>query len=270
MQTGESMPANRAQFHFDQGLNFIQKGDYEKASTYFKEAILEEPQFHEALYNLACCQAMGGDKDNALIYLSRAIKLNMHCIDWAKEDREFESIKSDPLFLRLIHPDDEGGVPENEGEFTPAEFPEVGEEDAEGEKSAEGEISDEDLEAELEEGPKEKEGMPNLRDEKDVKEDLPPCTNCGGILHSEKHTRSSPKQLALILAVGIMLCFMMYFTMFGMLGFAVIAYGLYSLTRIDTIWVCNSCESKGEAVGQPKEAMSSKPVEKLEDLKVKK
>jgi tetratricopeptide (TPR) repeat protein len=261
------MPANRAQFHFDQGLNFIQKGDYEKASTYFKEAILEEPQFHEALYNLSCCQAVIGDKDNALIYLSRAINLNMHCIDWAKEDREFESIKHDPLFLRLIHPQDEGGIPDEEMGFTPTVFPNAAEENDENHK---GEDTKDDLEADLEAGPKEKESMPNLRDSKDVKENLPPCSNCGGILHSEKNTRSSPKQLASILAAGIVLCFMIYYTMFGMLGFILIAYGLYSLTRIDTVWVCNSCDSKGEAVGQPKEAMSSKPVEKLEDLKVKK
>lgn len=260
------MPPNRAQFHFEQGLNFIQKGDHEKASTYFKEAILEEPQFHEALYNLACCQAVIGDKDNALIYLSRAINLNMHCIDWAKEDREFEQIKSDPLFQRLIHPPEEGGVPE-EIEFTPTVFPEADEEGNEGEI---GEISDEDLEADLEADPKSKESMPNLRDAKDVKEDLPPCTNCGGILHTEKHTRSSPKQLASMLAFGIMLCFTIYYTIFGMLGLVLIAYSLFSLTKIDIIWVCNSCESKGEDVGQPKETMKSKPVEKLDELNVEK
>lgn len=264
------MAANRSQFHFEQGLSFIQKGDYEKASTYFKEAILEEPQFHEALYNLSCCQAMIGDKDNALIYLSRAIKLNMHCIDWAKEDREFESIQNDPLFQRLIHPPEEGGVYEEVAtDFTPTVFTEV-EEDGVETVENEGEPSAGDLEDDLEENTKSKEGMPNLRDAKDVKENLPPCSNCGGILHTERKTRSSPKQLSSILALGIVMCFLIYYSIFGALGFVVIAYGLYSLTRIDTVWVCNSCESSGEKVGQPKQTMTTKQVDKLDELKVKK
>lgn len=263
------MAANRSQFHFEQGLNFIQKGDYEKASTYFKEAILEEPQFHEALYNLSCCQAMIGDKDNALIYLSRAINLNMHCIDWAKEDKEFETIRKDPLFQRLVNPPEEGGLHEVEStDFTPSLFPSVDEEGGEGENSG-GESAD-DLDDDLEDKPKSKDGMPNLRDAKDVKENLPPCANCGGILHTERKTRSSPKQLSTILAIGIVMCFLIYYSIFGALGFVVIAYGLYSLTRIDTVWMCNSCENSGEKVGQPKETMSTKQVDKLDELKVKK
>ncbi len=251
------MPPNRAQFHFEHGLNFIQKGDYEKASTYFKEAILEEPQFHEALYNLACCQAMVGDKDNALIYLSRAINLNMHCIDWAKEDKEFHSIKDDPLFQKLVNPQDDIS-PSEETEFTPSEFPQADEVPVNQENAT----SREDRK----EVHADKEDMPNLTDEKDIIEDLPPCSNCGGILHTDKRTHSSPKQLSLILAAGIGLCFLMYFTIFGILGFAVIAFGLYSLTQIDTVWVCNSCGLAGEECGQPKETMKSKHADNLKEL----
>jgi len=151
--------------------------------------------------------------------------------------------------------------------FTHSVFPTV---DEGGEGGMEGDETTDDLEDDLEEKPKSKEGMPNLRDAKDVKEDLPPCANCGGILHTERRTRSSPKQLSSILAVGIVMCFLIYYSIFGALGFVVIAYGLYSLTRIDTIWECNSCEFSGEKVGQPKETMKTKQVDKLDQLDTKK
>lgn len=97
------MPKDRSQFHFDQGLHFYEQDDHERAITLFKEAVLENPQFLEALYNLACCLAVTGKNKDALVYLSRACKLSINCIDWAKDDTEFDEIRDDPIFQKIVY-----------------------------------------------------------------------------------------------------------------------------------------------------------------------
>ncbi len=97
------MSPDRSKFHFDQGLHYFEQGDHEHAISLFKEAVLENPQFHEALYNLACCLAITENKDDALVYLVRACKLSIHCTDWAKDDKEFDSIRDVPVFRKVVY-----------------------------------------------------------------------------------------------------------------------------------------------------------------------
>ncbi|RJP22215.1 MAG: peptidylprolyl isomerase [Candidatus Omnitrophota bacterium] len=83
---------------------------------------MDEPDFHEALYNLACCLAATGDKDNALGYLSRACNLSLECIDWAKEDTEFDEIRDLPIFQKIVVGASREGPKEEEVESGPLDF----------------------------------------------------------------------------------------------------------------------------------------------------
>ncbi len=96
------MPKPRAQFLFEQGVAFSQKGDYKRALNYFRDALTEEPDSYDTLYNLACCYSAIGDSENALLYLGRACTLSFECRDWAKEDSEFEQLREEPEFQRIV------------------------------------------------------------------------------------------------------------------------------------------------------------------------
>jgi len=97
------MSEDHSKHQFDKGMQFCEKGDYFNAISFFKDALLEKPQYVEALYNLACCLAATGSRKEALTYLSRACKLSINCIDWAKEDKEFESCHSDPVYKKIVY-----------------------------------------------------------------------------------------------------------------------------------------------------------------------
>jgi|GEM_PF-2087561 peptidyl-prolyl cis-trans isomerase B (cyclophilin B) len=116
------MKENRSRELFNQGLIYSQQKDYKRAIGYFRNAVMDEPDFHEALYNLACCLAATGDKDNALGYLSRACNLSLECIDWAKEDTEFDEIRDLPIFQKIVVGASREGPKEEEVESGPLDF----------------------------------------------------------------------------------------------------------------------------------------------------
>ena len=235
------MSGDKARFQFDQGLQFFQKGDYARASTFFKDAIFEQPEFLEALYNLACCCSVLGDKDNALVYLDRAVRLNMHCMDWAKEDPEFDSLKEDPLFRQIT----------KMGEPTPPEP---------GPLAAESPHDDfqETSFPKVEEKPKPAvvSEMPNFDDGRRPKteihkESLPSCLRCGGLVQVERRSRYNAKVMLGVVLLGLILLCNLFFLVVAFVGLIVIIIGLYFFSQIDDVWVCQNCGASGEGCGYP-------------------
>ena len=257
------MAKNKARFHFEQGLNFFHKEDYSQASTYFEEAIVEDPEYSEALYNLSCCCAMTGEKDKSLIYLSRAARLNPHCQDWAKEDREFNGLREDPIFKRIISGDSDIDVEsanessstkadESAGEdnFQEAAFEQV--ERPEESPSKEETTPPQEPEADSSEPP------PKLVDNKTakmepVKSDYPPCTRCEGLIDVERRPIFDPKISLAIIYVGVAMCCGLFFSFYGIIGIPIVTLGLYLFSRTEETWVCQNCGAKGSECGQKTE-----------------
>jgi hypothetical protein len=50
---------------------------------------------------VACLQAVQGNRDAALAALRRAVELKPQVADWAREDKDFESLRDDPEFRAL-------------------------------------------------------------------------------------------------------------------------------------------------------------------------
>lgn len=96
------MTEERARELFKEGMKYYEDEEYRDAIESFKESIYALPTFSEALYNLACCMAVTGQKDQALMYLNRACRLNMECAEWAKEDKEFDTIRKQDMFKKII------------------------------------------------------------------------------------------------------------------------------------------------------------------------
>lgn len=78
------------------------RGEHQKA----KEVLLKGLDHYEdkagILYNIACAEAMLGEADEALGHLREAIEKHPQYAESAREDPDFEPIRSDPRFEELL------------------------------------------------------------------------------------------------------------------------------------------------------------------------
>ena len=54
------------------------------------------------LYNLACYEALGGRREDAVTHVVAAIEAAPRYAQWAKDDADFESIRDDPRFSEVL------------------------------------------------------------------------------------------------------------------------------------------------------------------------
>ena len=85
-----------AQFH-----PLYDAGEYEKVSDEARET-LEASGYASPLYNLACCEALAGRKEDAIGHLRTAIERRPSLRDLAKEDTDFDSLREEPAFRELL------------------------------------------------------------------------------------------------------------------------------------------------------------------------
>ena len=73
-------------------------GDYEEAVEIMRRGLERHPDNPNVLYNLACCEALAGRRDDALAHLVRAAELDPRVVEWAREDSDLASIREDDRF----------------------------------------------------------------------------------------------------------------------------------------------------------------------------
>jgi quercetin dioxygenase-like cupin family protein len=78
------------------------KGDFEEAARIVADIAVEHPNEAIAFFNLACCEARLGRTDDALDHLAQALALDSRFVELAKEDDDFESVRDEPRFKKLI------------------------------------------------------------------------------------------------------------------------------------------------------------------------
>ena len=76
-------------------------GDYEAVIDRARET-LEASGYATPLYNLACCEAMAGRKEDAIGHLRVAFERRPSLRDVAKEDTDLEPVRDDPTFRELV------------------------------------------------------------------------------------------------------------------------------------------------------------------------
>lgn len=63
-------------------------------------------QFHKeipvVLYNLACYYALAGEKENALSWLGRSLRMDRSLLDELQDETDFDSLRTDADFQHLI------------------------------------------------------------------------------------------------------------------------------------------------------------------------
>jgi tetratricopeptide (TPR) repeat protein len=73
-------------------------GDYASARRTIEEGLREHPDNPSLLYDLACAEALDGAGDAALRHLERAVALKPQLVEDARQESDFDSIRSDKRF----------------------------------------------------------------------------------------------------------------------------------------------------------------------------
>jgi tetratricopeptide (TPR) repeat protein len=71
---------------------------WDDAIAIHDEALAEQPEHPALLYNLACMEARGGRRLDALLHLQRAVELDPKWREYARKDSDFDSIRREPGF----------------------------------------------------------------------------------------------------------------------------------------------------------------------------
>ena len=78
------------------------EGDYAAAAEAYQAALEKHPDSGILLYNLACCEALSGRKDDAIGHLQVAFERRPNLRDLAKEDTDLDPLRDDPAFRELV------------------------------------------------------------------------------------------------------------------------------------------------------------------------
>jgi len=84
-------------------LNLLyEAGEYAEAADRGRQLIEAHPQYPGLLYNLACCESLAGRTADAVDHLGRAIDRSERCRSYAEDDSDFDPIRDEPAFKKLI------------------------------------------------------------------------------------------------------------------------------------------------------------------------
>jgi tetratricopeptide (TPR) repeat protein len=78
------------------------RGDFPAAVALLRRAQADHPDVVGVVYNLACCEALAGQREDALEHLRRAVELDPKIAQHARSDSDLESIRDDPRFAAAV------------------------------------------------------------------------------------------------------------------------------------------------------------------------
>jgi quercetin dioxygenase-like cupin family protein len=82
-----------------QAALYASRGDTQRSREAIAEALAGHPDDPHALYNVACAEALLGDRDAALGHLARVAELEPEKYRrWSEQDRDLDSLRDDPRF----------------------------------------------------------------------------------------------------------------------------------------------------------------------------
>jgi mannose-6-phosphate isomerase-like protein (cupin superfamily) len=88
--------------HSAVGAEAYRRGDFAAAATLLRRAESEHPDVLGVVYNLACCEALSGQREEALEHLRRAVELDPKIAQHARSDSDLEAIRDDPRFAAAL------------------------------------------------------------------------------------------------------------------------------------------------------------------------
>jgi tetratricopeptide (TPR) repeat protein len=79
-----------------------QSGEYAEAAERGRELVAAHPQYSMVAYNVACCESLAGQTDDAVEHLRLAIGGNERLRSLAAEDSDFDTIREEAGFRELV------------------------------------------------------------------------------------------------------------------------------------------------------------------------
>ena len=93
---------------FEEMLNYgvvlHNRGEFEDAVKYLRQAVAKHPRNEHALYCLAAAQARAGETEAAVKALRSAIQANPASRTQARQDPDFEALRGQEGFVALVAP----------------------------------------------------------------------------------------------------------------------------------------------------------------------
>jgi tetratricopeptide (TPR) repeat protein len=77
-------------------------GDYAEAAARGRELLAGDPPYADLFYNVACCESLAGQKDQAIAHLRRALALSKRTRPFLEDDSDLDPIRQDPAFKELL------------------------------------------------------------------------------------------------------------------------------------------------------------------------
>jgi len=87
---------------WDSARPLYEAGRYAEAADRGLELIEAHPEQGYLYYNVACCESLAGRGPDAIEHLRQAIGMWEGCRGMAKEDSDFDPIRSEPAFEELV------------------------------------------------------------------------------------------------------------------------------------------------------------------------
>ena len=85
--------------------DLYQAGQYTELVARGREMIKTHPDSPLLFYNLACCESLAGDKEEAIAHLQHAVEGSDRFRSYAAGDSDFDPIRDDPAFKELVGQD---------------------------------------------------------------------------------------------------------------------------------------------------------------------
>jgi hypothetical protein len=77
-------------------------GEYAEAADRVRELLQAYPRNPRLLYNVACCESLAGRKEDAIAHLRLAIDIAEPVRDLAAHDSDFDPLRGEPEFEKLL------------------------------------------------------------------------------------------------------------------------------------------------------------------------
>jgi tetratricopeptide (TPR) repeat protein len=77
-------------------------GDYAEAAARGRELLASDPPYSLLFYNVACCESLAGQKDQAIAHLGRVIELSERTRLFLEGDSDLDPIRQNPAFKQLL------------------------------------------------------------------------------------------------------------------------------------------------------------------------
>lgn len=82
--------------------HLYEAGEYAEAANQGRELISAHPEYAVVLYNVACCESLGGRRDEAIEHLRLAIARSERFRSLAAGDSDFDPIRDEAAFKELM------------------------------------------------------------------------------------------------------------------------------------------------------------------------